>query len=487
MLSNEVAGRVSGAIHGLGVVKIWYDIHRKIMARVTDDPRSALRKLQSVKLRRLLTQILPQNPFYTRKFAAAGVDPASVSGCDDLPLLPLTTKAELQAAQGGPHGPNAPTYLTYGPERYVRLHQTSGSTGKPIRWLDTRESWDAILQCWQIIYDGAEVSTDDRFFFPFSFGPFIGFWAAFDAAVARGNLCVPGGGLSSAARLRWIVDDQITVLACTPTYALRLAEVARLEGIDIQSSAVRALIVAGEPGGSVSEVCQRLETAWGARCFDHWGMTEVGPIAFEPRDRPGGLHVIETNCIAEFIDPATGESLEGPGRGELVITTLERLGSPVIRYRTGDVVDVSGDVAVRDSKSEQDVGAFDTNSIDPLTGAPFLRLEGGILARTDHMVLIGGNNIYPAAIDAVARQFDDIVEYQAEVVRGPAGNRLRVRVELAPEVPAGATKAFATRFAGAFQDRFFFRPDVEIVEAGSLPRFELKAQRFIIREEDTKK
>ncbi len=431
-----------------------------------EDARSTLRERQGRKLAALLGAIVPVNRFYAEKLAASDVVPADIRGLDDLERLPFTTKEELQRDQERfpPSGSN----LSYPPERFTRLHQTSGTTGQPIRWLDSREDWAAILDCWQVIYDAAGVTPEDRFFFPFSFGPFIGFWAAFDGAVRRGNLSIPGGGLSSAARVRWIVEHGVTILCCTPTYALRLAEVAAEEGIDLASSRVRGLIVAGEPGGSIAAVRGQIETLWGARCFDHWGMTEVGPLGFEPLDRPGGVHLIESHCIAEIVDPATGRRLDGPGRGELVVTTLERRGCPVLRYRTGDIVEAA---------AEADPEA----PFDPLTGEPYLRLEGGVLGRTDQMVLIRGNNVYPGAIDAVVRTFPEVVEYRAEVVQSASGNRLRVALELRAD--AAGIVGIQQRFARAFQDRFFFRPDVELAPAGTLPRFELKARRFVIRPE----
>jgi phenylacetate-CoA ligase len=142
----------------------------------TTNARRALRELQVRKLRALLREIVPQNRFWARKLAAAGLDPAGIRGLEDLERVPLTTKEELQEDQerSPPYG----TVHTWPAERYVRLHQTSGTTGQPIRWLDTVASWGTLLDCWQVIYDAAGVTAADRFFFPFSFGPFIGFWAA---------------------------------------------------------------------------------------------------------------------------------------------------------------------------------------------------------------------------------------------------------------------------------------------------------------------
>src|SRR5260221_9815246 len=179
---------------------------------------------------------------------------------------------------------------------------------------------------------------NDRIFFPFSFGPFLGFWAGFEGANRMGNLCIAAGGMSSSARLNLLLENRATVVCCTPTYALRLAEVAAEQKIDLAASAVRAILVAGEPGGNIPATRRRIETAWGARVVDHWGMTELGPLAIESLDEPGGLYLLETECIAEIIDPQSGETVPDGTEGELVITNLGRVGSPLIRYRTGDRV-----------------------------------------------------------------------------------------------------------------------------------------------------
>ena len=163
--------------------------------------------------------------------------------------MPFTTKSELVADQSA-HPPFG-TNLTSPLARYTRFHQTSGTTGHPLRWLDTPESWSALVDNWVQIYAAAGVCAGDRVYYAFSFGPFVGFWLAFDAGQRIGALCIPGGGLSSAGRLRAIIENQATVLCCTPTYALRLAEAAREEGINLAESKVRVIIVAGEPGGSV--------------------------------------------------------------------------------------------------------------------------------------------------------------------------------------------------------------------------------------------
>ncbi len=211
--------------------------------------------------------------------------------------LPFTTKQELIDDQLA-HPPFG-TNLTYSLDRYTHFSQTSGTTtGTPMRWLDTPESWDWMTGNWVRVYQSAGVGAGDRIFFAFSFGPFLGFWVGFEAAARIGCLAIPGGGMRSAARLRAIAETSATVLCCTPTYAIRLAEVAAEENIDMAAVKVRTLIVAGEPGGSVAATHAYISKLWrGARVVDHHGMTEIGPVSYGCPRRPGVLHVIEDSYI----------------------------------------------------------------------------------------------------------------------------------------------------------------------------------------------
>jgi phenylacetate-CoA ligase len=398
------------------------------------------------RLRDLLVEVVPSNRFYARKFA----------GCDlaAFDRLPFTTKAELAANQveNPPYGSN----LTYPLSQYCRLHQTSGtSSGHPLRWLDTPKSWQGLLACWRASFNRLELRPEDVFFFPFSFGPFIGFWTAFEAAAAAGYLVLPGGGLTSTARLRFLLEHRATIVCCTPTYALHLAELAANEGIDLASSSVRMLIVAGEPGGCIPPTRQRIESVWGARVIDHYGMTECGPVAFEPIDRPSTLVVLEDFYVAEVLEMAGTRPAAHGELGELVLTTLFRDGSPLIRYRTGDVV-----------KARR-------------TTDGILLLEGGTLGRTDDMIHIRGNNLYPAAIEAAVRRFPEVAEFRIIVDRsGPLAD---LCVEIEPLANAKST-GLAEAVARSIRDELLFRVPVTVVSSGTLPRHEMKARRVVVKQ-----
>ena len=415
--------------------------------------REMILRRQWERFRELLSTAIPANPFWTARFENAGVRSASITSLRDLARIPLTTKQNLVDDQraNAPYGSN----LTFGPESYTRLHQTSGTTGRPLRWLDTPASWNWLLNCWRQIYHLAGVCDGDRIFLPFSFGPFIGFWAAFEGAAHLNALRVAGGGMSSELRLHVLRENAATVICCTPTYALRLGQVARQTGINLAECAVHTLIVAGEPGGSIPSTRARIEQEWGARVIDHWGMTEVGSLAVESVANPRHLYVLETECIAEILSPDTLEPVSAGEQGELVVTNLGRTGSPLIRYRTGDLVRTATTTCPQ--------------------GYELLRLDGGILGRADDMVTIRGNNVFPSSVEAVLREFREVDEYRVEVQSRRSMSHLRIQVEA---VKGTRWEELVARLDRAIRNRLGFQAELAKAEPGSLPRYELKGRRF---------
>ena len=399
--------------------------------------------IQLERLRALLAEILPRNRFVAQRLGDFG-ELRDLADFTD--RVPFTHKAELVADQAAhpPYGSN----LTFPSAAYTRFCQTSGTTGRPLAILDTNESWQWMLGNWRRIYTAAGVAPGARVYFAFSFGPFLGFWTAFEAAAQHGCLCLPGGGLSSAARVRAIIEHRAEVLCCTPTYALRLIDVAREENIALSAAEVRTIIVAGEPGGSVPAVRERIRAGWnGARVVDHYGMTEVGPVAYEDPERAGVLRIVEESYFAEVIEPGGAAPVTEGGVGELVLTPLGRQSWPLLRYRTGDLVKWSRD-------------------------AQGIALEGGIIGRADDMVVVRGVNIYPTAVEAVVRAIPEIGEYRVVVSRRGAMTELEVQIE-SPDDTAAA------RLERALNDAFSLRMPVTRVAVNSLPRFEMKARRWV--------
>lgn len=421
------------------MLRVSYEERRR---RERLEPRS-LAEYQLARLNALLTTILPQNRFYAGKLADVRLPLESLEALDS---LPFTFKDELQeAGESSDFAANR----TYPFDYYVRFHRTSGTRGRPLGVLDTREDWDWWIETWQYVLDAAAVEPSDRALMAFSFGPFIGFWSAFDAVVARGAMVLPTGAMGSVARLELARTARATLMFCTPSYALHLAEIGAHHQIDVATLGIRRIVVAGEPGGSVPAIRQRMEQLWNAQVVDHAGASEVGPWGYSPPDG-SGLHVIESEFLAEFLSVETGRPAADGELAELVLTTLGRRGAPVIRYRTGDLVRPTW-------------RAHGDNR--------FVLLAGGVLGRADDMLIVRGVNIFPSSVEQIIHGFPEIVEYRMTAHKQGAMDALTVEIEDRLGAPE--------RVAEELHLRLGLRVAVKVVPLGSLPRFEGKGKRFI--------
>ena len=400
----------------------------------TLDPE-ARRRHQWARLEALAHAAMPANPFIATRWRGAGLaGPRDLCGWADFQRLPLTRKSELVEDQAA-HPPFG-TNLSFPLDRYVRVHQTSGTTGTPLRWLDTQESWDWWARCWTVVLRAAGLGPGDRVFFPFSFGLFVGFWAGFEGVRALGALAIPGGGQDTAQRLAAMESLGATAICCTPSYALHLAEVARERGIALERLGVRTTVHAGEPGAGIPAVRARIEAACAAQA---------------------GLHVNEAEFIVEVIDPATGQPAD---EGELVLTNLGRVGSPLLRYRTGDRVRVARTQCA--------------------CGRTFLRLDGGILGRVDDMLIVRGVNVFPSAIEGIVRRFPAVDEFVIEVYRRGQLDEVRLLLEV-----RGQAGAVVAAIQEAVRVDLGIRVEAVPVPGQSLPRYELKARRLVRRAADS--
>jgi phenylacetate-CoA ligase len=339
---------------------------------------------------------------------------------------------------------------------------TSGTTGRtPIRVLDGMKDWEWIAEMWCYGFWGFGVRPADTVFFAFSYGTFVGFWGAHYACEKIGCLVLPGGNMTTEARVRQIVDMNATVVCSTPTYALRMAQEAASMGVDLANGPVERLILSGEPAGSIPATKRLIEQQWGAKAADTAGMTELGTIMmFECDHQPGGTHIIEPHYIEEVVDPETGDPVPYGEQGERVVTSFGRGFIPVIRYRTRDLV-----VKVPADRCS--------------CGRTLDLYEGGIVGRVDDMKLVRGTNIYPRAIEAIVREHEAIDEFQIHLYTAEG---IRDEIEVLIEVPGEGTDADAlvrelgTALSEAHEGLRF---GVRSVELGSLPRFELKAKRLV--------
>lgn len=405
----------------------------------------AIRSEQMARLRQRLPDVLRRNRFWRERLHG-------VQGWDDFERLPMTVKSDLVADQAA-HPPFG-TNLTHPLERYVRMHQTSGSGGdRPLRWLDDAESWSWWRRVWaQHVFAAAGVTAADRVFLAFSFGPFIGFWSAFGGAEDLGALTVSGGAMTTEQRVRTMLDLGATVLCCTPTYALRLAEVAAAMGVHLPASPLRACVHAGEPGASIPATRDAIERAYGALCFDHTGMTELGPTGVSCSQRDG-VHLFESEFVLEVSENgATARPAEDGTEGELVATNLGRWGSPLIRYRTGDRVRISR---------------------EPCScGSPFLKLVGGLRGRVDDMFTVRGVNLFPSQVEDIVRRHPEVLEFVLEQ------RRVRHMDEVVLLVECADATSPVEGLAADLRQALGVRIDCREVPAGTLPRAELKAVRL---------
>jgi len=395
------------------------------------------------KLNELIVFASGFNGFYKEKLKTINLPLRTL---ENLQEIPFTTKQELalDQLQNPPFGRNH----SYPESSYIRYHQTSGTSGRPLKVLDTYESWNWWQDCWLEVLRSAGVNSSDRLFLAFSFGPFIGFWSAYEAAKKARALVITGGGQSSEERLDSIVGNKATVLLCTPSYALHLAEIAAKKNLDIKNSSVRLLILAGEPGGSIPSVRQQIETLWGAVIYDHVGMTEMGAYGYSCQKKTG-IHVNEAQFIAEIIDQGTLKPVKPGERGELVLTNLGRYGFPLIRYRTGDAV---------------------INLVEACScGSNFKLLPGGIIGRVDDMVIVRGINIFPQSIEAIIREFPEIIEFSIVFYTLEEMNQVKINIETDADI--------LPKLKALLRERLGLRIEVEVVVKGTLPRFEMKARR----------
>ena len=397
--------------------------------------------------------VLPLNAFYLRKLRIGAGNVSKSWIRDNFDSFEFTSKLELQNSQS--------SYPPYGDFHYLnlaqynRFHQTSGSSGKPLLFLDSKDGWEWLLNNWLKIFALAGIEKGDRLFFPFSFGPFLGFWTAFESACKAGCLSFPGGGMSSESRLALIQNQKINVVFTTPSYALRLGEVARIQGVNLKDLGLKKLVLAGEPGANIPATRLRIEKDWGRIVVDHHGMTETGPVTVECSTTPGLLHIIENAFIAEVIDPITQKKLSLDSIGELVLSSIGRVGCPLLRYRTGDIVHLN---------HQKCACGFNGQS-----------LKGGILSRADEMIFLKGNNIYPSALQNMLHSIEGILDFRITFYKTEGNPHLLFEIETLQT----DSESIKNMLEKMIQSAFLFKPVIKIVPTGTLPTQEMKSKRFI--------
>lgn len=424
--------------------------------------RDELSELQLRKLKSIVTWAYLESPFYRDKYTAIGFEPGDLTSLDDLTKLPLVTKRELLESQQ--RYPLFGDFTAAPQEMALRYHSTSGTTGQtPLRILDSRKDWEWVSDAWCYGMYGFGLRAHDIVHVSFGYGTFIGLWGAHCASERIGCLTIPSGGGTSETRVRQIVELGATGLIATPTYTIRLAQVAREMGIDLATeSKVEMIFMAGEPGGNIPNTKNFIQESWGARAGDFPGLSESGgSTAYECSVQPGGVHLLEDHYVDEVIDPQTGKGLGYGERGELVITSFGRGIMPMIRYRTGDLVERA-------------------ESSTCTCGRTFDLLKGGILGRADDMKIVRGVNVYPSSVENLVRGFEEVEEFQVVITEEENLPQICVRVEPSEELDEARESKLVRELGQVLRDGHSgLRFDIEVVGVGELPRFELKSRRMV--------
>jgi phenylacetate-CoA ligase len=428
---------------------------RFLEPRLERASRADMTRLQLRRLREQVAHAARHSPFYRRKLRSVRPDPSKVRSLDDLRRLPFTTKDELKENQAA--RPPWGDVLAVPLAEVLRVHLTSATTGRPLAFLDTAADWHGFYHSYARSLHAFGVRKSDMVMAAFSYGPWIGYWSGFHAAQDLGCLVYPVGGLSTEQRLDALLTYPITVLGCTPSYALFMAEAAAKKGIDLaKDTKLRITWHTGEPGASIPATRAKIETAFGVRAYDLPGLTEIAAWGFECEARAGLTHVHEDYVYPEVLDEQDQPVRPGE-RGELVFTSLYRKAMPLLRYRTRDVVQLA------DRRCP--------------CGRTLVAFEGGVLARLDDMKKVRGIIVYPRRIEELVRPHRDVDEFQIVFRRRDGLDDILVRLDPSPALALGERARLGETLAKDLQLGLGIRVSVEVGDSGSLPRWDHKARR----------
>jgi phenylacetate-CoA ligase len=400
-----------------------------------------IKQLQLGKFKKIFRWTYENSTFHRRLYDNAGIKPQDVQSFEDIQRVPKVEKSMMRDIQR-----KAP--FPYGEALCVPLDEVT-----IFRW----EWW---MECWSYILWAQGYRPQDRVFIPFGYNIFVAFWAGHYAAEKIGCEVIPGGVLDTKARILKIQELQATAMMGTPTYILGMAETARLKmDMDPAQLPISKITCAGECGASIPSTKKRLEEAWGAKVYDHAGATEIGAWSFECADQPGGMHVNEALFLVEIEDIQTGEIIEAPGRrGKMVITALDRMAQPCVRFDSKDVIEWAA---------------------EPCSCGRTSRLiKGGVVGRADDITKVKGVLLAPSAIEEVVRGIEGLGdEYEVIVEKAGDADRIKLRVEVLPQAEDQCA-LIENELVDQLRLKTNLRYDIEICGCETLPRYEVKAKRF---------
>ena len=422
-------------------------------------PRADLDWLHLRRLQQLVAYAYENTAFYRRKFDAAGVRPGDIKSLTDYKrLIPTTDKSEfIQLQQERP--PYGDTLAL--PEALVSHHcETSGTTGIPLAIPYSMTDTVRYGESWVYGFWALGIRPSDTFYFAFSWGNFAGFWSAYWGARRLGCRIISGGGLDTKGHIQAIQRMKPTVLISTPTFALRMAQVAKDMGVDLAKSSIKFTYHAGEPGPTaLPGMREQIESAWGAKAGELLGIAEVDAMA------PGcpmgnGVHVNEMNCFTWSMHPDSGAEVEDGEIGENVVTSFANTAQPLLNYRTHDLV----------RRRTSPCGC----------GRTWVKFDGAVLGRTDFMVTVRGTNVYQTAVENILNQVRGIsMHYELVLTHEDGNDAMTVRFEPTADMSRGEWDVIAVQASDRIHEALHVRLRCTAIDSGTLPRFELKTKRII--------
>ena len=422
-------------------------------------PPEKIKQLQLSKFKKIFRWTYEHSTFHRRLYDNAGIKPQDIQTFEDIQRVPKVEKSmmrDIQRKEPFPYGEALCVPL----DEVTIFRQTSGTTGQPVYQPDTWQDWEWWMECWSYILWAQGYRPQDRVFIPFGYNIFVAFWAGHYAAEKIGCEVIPGGVLDTKARILKIQELQATAMMGTPTYILGMAETASMKmNMDPAQLSINKITCAGECGASIPSTKKRLEEAWGAKVYDHAGATEIGAWSFECADQPGGMHVNEALFLVEIEDVETGEIIEAPGRrGKMVITALDRMAQPCVRFDSKDVIEWAA---------------------EPCSCGRTSRLiKGGVVGRADDITKVKGVLLAPSAIEEVVRSIEGLGdEYEVIVEKAGDADQIKLRVEVLPEAEDQCT-LIENELVDQLRLKTNLRYDIEICGCETLPRYEVKAKRF---------
>ena len=422
-------------------------------------PRDSLEKLQLKKFKRIAKWAYDNSKFHKALYDDAGLRPEDIRSMEDVNRVPKVEKSMMRTIQRKDPFPYGDA-LCVPLDEVTEFRQTSGTTGNPIYQPDTWRDWEWWSECWSTLLWAQGYRPHDRVFIPFGYNIFVAFWAGHYACEKIGCETVPGGVLDTKARILKIEELKPTAMMATPTYVLGMADTARDKmGIDPTGLGIKRITCAGEPGALIPATKKRMQEAWNAKVFDHAGATEIGAWGFECEAQPGALHINEAMFLTQVEDIETGRLITEPGRrGKLVITALDRIAQPCVRFDSKDIVEFS------DGLCE--------------CGRTYRLVKGGVIGRADDITKVKGVLLAPSAIEDVVRSipgFSD--EYEVVVEKKGDVDHISLKVELTEEAASMAAELKA-KLQTELRLKTNLGYEIQVHPYGSLPRYEVKAKRF---------